>query len=255
MENTVVQNKDVEAINNFKKDIQRWKDEDILRLANHFHKRQLNKSLGIQYRRVSEFELESKDVGRFNKVMANKISAFKVHLALKKENLEAYTFYPVFGILKKGAKEEEYFKLVPSEIEIPEDGEKQTEGDVVPGQFKEMIGRNWDNIDNHLVDDLFIAAAGITRVRVHHYYIGKEMISYIQKLGILNKIKLYPGVDMNKFQHKQMISFAPTIGFETIPNKKPLEALGLKGILEILPESNEVFVEYLRPCPPTCPGE
>ncbi|MBQ4819894.1 hypothetical protein [Aquimarina sp. MMG016] len=259
MEETITQQNDVDSRAILDADIQRWKDEDVLKLANHFHKKRFHKSYGEQYKRVEVFQMEKKDVTRFNAV-ANNISELRIHLALEKENISKHTFYPIIGVKQNGSDEEEYFPLIPDHIEIQAKSkiavpDKKTTGDIVPWEFKKMIGQNWDQIDNNLIDDLFIAKEGNDRFRVHFYYIGKEMINVIKKLGQINNIKLYPGVDMNKFQYKEMISFAPTIGFEMPPNAKRAQQqdiMGIKGMLESVPEINELFIEYLRPCPPTC---
>jgi hypothetical protein len=56
---------------------------------------------------------------------------------------------------------------------------------------------------------------------------------------------------MNKFSDKYQISFTPVLGFQyddiIIPEGM---VFGLKSILEF--SNKEVFIEYSRPCPPTC---
>jgi len=109
----------------------------------------------------------------------------------------------------------------------------------------------------HLIDDLFHCNGSNARVRVLHYSIGneketdKKIMQYINEiLGSIIGITLYPGVDMNKFSKKDMISFTPTLGFNTKGIKE--NSMGLKGVLETMSGPDETLVEYLTPCPPTC---
>jgi hypothetical protein len=123
-----------------------------------------------------------------------------------------------------------------------------------------MICKNWDEIDVHLIDDLFTARKKeevngkqvISTVRVLHYKVNDAMIeNVIQKLKGIHGITLYSGIDMNKFSNKELISFTPVLGFKYTERNENKETLGLKGVLEFM-DGKEVFVEYSSPCPPTC---
>ncbi|GAA4273377.1 hypothetical protein U6A24_20695 [Aquimarina gracilis] len=259
METTIPQNDATILQEEFKTDTDRWIEEDILKLANHFHKLKWNeRTTSNQYSRVKEFTMEGPGVNRFNEIK-KEITELKLHLALKEENKNEYTFYFILGY-KRGSDHEEYIKLVPdpvSPMKIKTEG-----GANVPKIFKDMIAKNWDEIGNHLIDDLFIAEEedSTNRVRVNYYCIDNPMVEYIKGLGEIRAITLYPGVDMNKFNNKKMISFAPTLGFKLVNSKtqENQDAFRLKGVLEMVStitsnsRETERYVEYLRPCPPTC---
>ncbi len=235
----------------YSKHRRRWQREDMLQLSHHFHKITTD---GEQYTRTSDFKMDAADVKVFD-AMKNDIKHIEIHLGLKKRDKKKQTFFPILRVESKDGSEH-YFKLDP--IENSDERDRTTAE--VPDLFKEMICKNWDEIDIHLIDDLFTArkieVADDKRtestVRVLHYKVNDAMIeSVIQKLKGIHEISLYSGIDMNKFSNKELISFTPVLGFKYTERNAPKETIGLKGVLEFM-DGKEVFVEYSSPCPPTC---
>jgi hypothetical protein len=235
----------------YSKHRRRWQREDILQLSHHFHKITTS---GEQYTRTSEFRMNKDDVEKFDK-MKNNIAHIEIHLGLKKRDKKKQTFFPILKVIGKEGNED-YFKLDP--IENLEERVRFTAE--VPDVFKEMICKNWDEIDTHLIDDLFTARKkdevngkkAESTVRVLHYKVNDAMIeTVIQKLEGIHGITLYSGIDMNKFSNKELISFTPVLGFKYTERNENKETLGLKGVLEFL-DGKEAFIEYSSPCPPTC---
>ncbi len=245
MENAITQKEEKSTTTYFKDCRNNWCKEDVLKLARHFHK--WDKLTGQHYR-VDHFILSKEDIKRLNKIKANQpIKNVKICLALQDDNVEEVTFCPFLMI---NDKEDLVFEFIP----IVKVG---LTAEYVPETFKKMIGDNWNEIDMHLIDDLFHCNDVNARVRVLHYSIGNEdetdqkIMRYINEiLGNITGITLYPGVDMNKFSKRDMISFTPTLGFNAKGIKE--NHMGLKGVIETMSGPDETLVEYLTPCPPTC---
>jgi len=235
----------------FLKYTRRWEREEMLQLSHHFHKITTD---GKQYSRTSNFEMNSEDVKDFEK-LKHGIDLLEIYLGLKKGNKKKQTFFPILKVtdIDKG---KHYFKLDP----IDDSNENDELYEEVPGVFKDMVCKNWDEVDIHLIDDLFTARTkkkvgkrmvGTTE-RVLSYKVNDIMIkNVIQNLIGINGITLYSGIDMNKFSNKELISFTPVLGFKFEKRNKEKEAIGLKGVFEFA-GGKEVFIEYTSPCPPTC---
>lgn len=243
--------KNKEKSEDYSKHRRRWQREDILQLSHHFHKITTD---GEQFTRTSDFKMDTADVKVFDS-MKNDIKHIEIHLGLKKRDKKKQTFFPILKIIDK-KNNEQYFKLDP--IENRDERDQSTAE--VPGLFKEMICKNWDEIDVHLIDDLFTARKKeevngkqiTSTVRVLHYKVNDAMIeSVIQKLNGIYEITLYSGIDMNKFSNKELISFTPVLGFKFTERNEQKETIGLKGVLEFV-DGKEAFIEYSSPCPPTC---
>lgn len=247
MENVITQESIPITEEIFAKSTNRWKDADVLQLTKHFHKLERNKG---QYERVNYFKMSEKNVERFNQI--EEIKTFKIHLALKDNYKEKFTFFPIFETIDIHGKKLR-FDLEPFQKPKPKKSESEIErlgSEIVPAIFKEMIHDNWEDVEMSLVDDLFtVKTKGKPMERVIFYEVTADLINPYLPNNI-KELKLYPGLDMNKFQHKDMISFTPVIGLTPY---KPVEGtLYRAGILES--DGNEVFIEYSKPCPPTCTG-
>ncbi len=238
-----------------------WKKQSVLKLADHFH--EYCKEDSFQHRRVHHFEMDYKFLDLFTKL--KEIEKMKICLALKSlEATDDFTFYPILEIECKGNTKIMYFPLEPVAF-----SELRIQSEFVPGIFKEMIQDNWNKLDIMNIDDLFIAQArtddGVSlnqMVRVHEFIINEDMIEFINAINReietgssplisepnIQKIRMYPGVDMNKFGNKELISFTPVLGFGHLQD--PNGVLNKHGVLEVT--QKETFIEYSRPCPPTC---
>ncbi len=262
MENVLTQSKEIleyEGIlskENFEKCTNNWAKEEVLLLARHFHKFSGSKR---QFKRVHSFTAGRSGVDILNAVQPYGIDTFRIYMALDGESRDHFTFIPIIYLkLKDGL--EITFPLAPKGNDELDPGIQQQNindgGQIVPGIFKEMITQNWNVFDVNLIDDLFVAVNENTRarLRVDFYEISGDLLDTINNsiLGNIDHFTLYPGVDMNKFQSKNLISFTPTIGI--VPKKKKTsEIISRHSIIEIPKgDRGEVFMEYLRPCPPTC---
>lgn len=232
----------------YKTEIERWAQEDVLQLANHFHKLNINNN---QFERTSYFTMNSDDVKIFQ-AMKESITDLRIYMALKEQNKEAHTFFPVLRVTDDKGKHT-FFELISGdEVGTP----SSIKAEFVPELFKNMISKNWDAIDINLIDDLFTARKiedtdfEVT-VRVKYFKICTEIINVIKEIELINGITLYSGIDMNKFPDKYQISFTPVLGFQYQKQDTSNLTFGLKSILEFN-KGNEVFVEYTSPCPPTC---
>ncbi|WP_024768407.1 hypothetical protein [Aquimarina macrocephali] len=248
MENVITQESPLITEKVFKESTSLWRNADVLQLTHHFHK--LDPAKG-QYERVYYFSMSDDDVERFNKIQ--EIKTFTMHMALKRGYKEKFTFFPIFEIVDIDGNKQ-YFGLEAYQkprIKTLQNKEDELGSEIVPLTFKQMIHDNWEEVDMSLVDDLFtVKTKKKPMERVIFYTVTAALINPYLPNGI-EKIKFYPGLDMNKFQYKDMISFTPVIG---ITPKEPVEnMLQRAGIIEY--SDNEVFIEYSKPCPPTCTGE
>lgn len=242
----------------FAKDIENWKKTNVLELANHFH--ELCPET-LQHKRVNHFAMQKEYVDEFCKL--KKINSIDIRLALDSEQVkDKFSFYPILEITHDASKKSLFlpFKAIDSTKPTPK-GQK-TQSALVPEIFKDMIAENWHNLEIGFIDDLFIAQgqnemknSTNQMVRVNTFEIGVTMMPLINELNSqieeednISEITLYPGVDMNKFGNKKYISFTPVLGFSH-SGKLP-EQLNHQGIIETL--EKEMFIEYSRPCPPTC---
>ena len=172
-----------------------------MQLANHFHK--LN---GTQYERTDDFAFRAEDseeeLKRFNTVKET-MKSLKIYLALDENDKTKHTFFPVLKA-EDGAGKEHSFKLYPVSKKQLNHGKSE----IVPEIFKNMISKHWDEVDIHLIDDLFTARQKKENepevtVRVKYYDICKAIIdSEIKTIDKITGITMYSGIDMNKFADK-----------------------------------------------------
>ncbi|WP_299435453.1 hypothetical protein [uncultured Aquimarina sp.] len=240
--------------------IKRWEQEEVLLLARHFQR--LNndtKSSSSYYTRTNRFMMSDSDLKCLNKL--KDITSIRIFMSLEKEDKTKFTFCPIIEITTTTRKHPFCFSLIPEfyESEPLHMNNKSADGGgrLVPGIFKEMIVANWNNVEDNLIDDLFVAKDERTRLlmRVNFFDVSSDLVLELFNGTFRNNIKrfiMYPGIDMNKFQNRNMISFTPVLG--VIPKKKvKTEIISRHGLAEFGDE--EVFIEYSSPCPPTCPKE
>lgn len=236
--------------NHFTLHTHNWKMEPILSLADHFHYLKVEEG---QQKRLSEYQLDdAEELTEFNRIVRDdKITRIEMHMALEGAvNLNAFTSC-MYMLVYHGESDPTNFKLNPFEKPNPEIHLPNTA--IVPPIFKEMIATNWDEVDNHLIDDLFIAKNQNVLERVHYFLIGDAMTTFIDKMledcshNILD-VKIYAGLDLNKFPNKETISFTPVLGFK-LP-KETINSYRASGSANCL--RGEVLLEYSMPCPPTC---
>lgn len=248
---------------NYQDDILLWKTERVLNLADHFHE-YFEEDNSFQHKRVHRFEMANEHVNVFTKLET--IEKLKICLAIHSvTNMEnSFRFYPILAVECAGSTETQHFPLDPVALSGP-----TPQSQFVPEIFKNMIHDNWNKLDIAYIDDLFIAQARDQEgkildqmVRVHEFILNTEMIEFINSINIdvkvntnsqemqpnIQNITMYPGVDMNKFGKTELISFTPVLGFSHLND--PKETLSKHGVLEAT--TKETFIEYSRPCPPTC---
>ncbi|MDH7446207.1 hypothetical protein [Aquimarina sp. 2201CG14-23] len=240
--------------------IKRWEQEEVLLLARHFQR--LNdgtKSSGSYYTRTNRFVMSDNDLKCLNKL--KDITSIRIYMSLEKEDKTKFTFCPIIKITTTSRKHPYCFSLIP-EFDKPRPLRMNNEsvnggGRLVPGIFKEMILTNWNNVEDNLIDDLFVAKDEGTRslMRVNFFDVSSDIVLHLFNGTFHNNVArfiMYPGIDMNKFQNRNMISFTPVLGI--VPKKKvQTEIISRHGFAEFGDE--EIFIEYSTPCPPTCPNE
>lgn len=238
------------TLQQIKTNTQNWKSEEVLQLARHFHKFETIKG---QYARVNYFVMSDLDLVRLNKITV--IEQLSIQLTLDGDDKKEFTFYPVICI--KHSEGRDHFPLHPMTNTNTKKSSMLSDtqnSEIVPGIFKEMITKNWNDFDVNLIDDLFVALEEKSqkKVRVVEYFVTDNIVELLNKhfVGDFKTFILYPGIDMNKFQYKTMISFTPVIGL-THQTNIDANIISGHGSLELV--ENELFVEYLTPCPPTCP--
>lgn len=236
--------------------VQRWKKESILRLAEHFH--EFNKTNG-QHLRVANYTLSSDSIAAIT-AKWSKITQMGIHLGLNKgnENENVITFVPFFYVKTNDGGE--YFEMKVGSKDINGNSVDETsnitsttQSEIVPDSYMRMVTENWNTMDFHLLDDLFVVQSKNVPVRVQSYHIiGNIIKALIQKPGkSLVSINLYMGVDMNKFSKTSMTSFTPIFGFifKDFPENNEFDLLSALH----LSRNREIFVQYSSPCPSTCP--
>ncbi|KAA1247311.1 hypothetical protein [Aquimarina sp. RZ0] len=236
--------------------IQRWQQEEVLLLARHFQRLNVGKSpFSGHFTRTNCFVMKPDDVHTLNTL--KNISRIRIYMSLEEEDKERFTFCPIINI-KFGTDNQRWFTLEPiyqqPEKPILPDTDVNTGGTIVPGIFKEMILANWMSIEDNLIDDLFVAkiVTSSTLVRVNFFEVNSATILELFNTTLHNNISefvVYPGIDMNKFQDRNMISFTPVIGV-TPKNEVATEIISRHGLAEFT--IDQIFMEYLTPCPPTC---
>ncbi len=222
----------------------KWCEEDVLKLGPHFHK---FNGKSNQYDRVTHFSLTDQEkLKKLNGIGA--IKKLHICLALDNPNKNEVTFCPYLDI------NGERFDLTPetngSFRNEPEGILTAEESAKVPAIFRNMIWENWEEVEMHLIDDLFHCkdTDGFLK-RVEYFIITPNMFVLINELikSGISAINLYPGIDMNKFNQKNRISFTPVLGFTTTTSLLKSDHFGI-----VESNGNETLVEYSLPCPPTC---
>ncbi|MEW7289717.1 hypothetical protein [Aquimarina sp. 2304DJ70-9] len=239
MGNTITKKKKKVTVSDFKDNRERWCKEDVLKLANHFHC--FNKKTA-QYDRVIHFELL--DIVGFNEIR-KEIESIKIYLAVEKKNKNKITCCPYIQI---NDDTDMVFELSPVSEEEPRFGDSP-----VPKIFKDMVWKNWSESEVHLIDDLFhcwgkkYESDPESIVRVEYFEFDDIAKTIKDSEKDIEAITLYPGIDMNKFGKRDMISFTPVLGVRPLLSEN---TINLRGILES--NNGETYAEYSSPCPPTC---
>ncbi|MHA7056739.1 hypothetical protein ACWGOQ_0005930 [Aquimarina sp. M1] len=240
--------------------ITRWQEEEVLLLARHFQRLNSSKKTSTRhYSRTNCFEMNTDDIKTLNTL--KDIKSIRIYMSLEDEDKHKFTFHPIINI-KYGSADNEVWFTLEATYQKPKVPIHPTNGNVndgggtiVPGIFKDMILANWNSIEDNVIDDLFVAKDEVTRAltRVNFFNVSSDRVLELFNTTLQDNISrfiMYPGVDMNKFQHRNMISFTPVIGI--VPEKQVLtEVISRHGVVEF--DNEEIFVEYLTPCPPTCP--
>ena len=76
--------------------IKRWEQEDVLQLANHFHKLDGEKG---QFERTSDFSMNSTDdIAVFNTIKSS-IKDLRIYMALHPQDKSEFTFFPILNVI------------------------------------------------------------------------------------------------------------------------------------------------------------
>ncbi len=247
MENTIVK----EAPANTTKE--KWCEENVLKLAHHFHK---FNGKTHQFDRVTHFTMNEKQLNDFRGI--SEIKTAHIYMALNNDSKNEISFLPYLSINWQEKKKEfakEYLLTPQTDGNFwPEEENGQSiSSDQVPAVFRNMVWENWATLEMHLIDDLFHCKNRYGfLVRVECFEITRNMVAIIDQLKTsATGITLYPGIDLNKFNKPNKISFTPVLGI----NVTGVDAGAIvgKGHLGLLESNNaEMLFEYSSPCPPTC---
>jgi hypothetical protein len=240
----------MESIENLKTN---WKKAHVLRLAEHFH--EFN-TTNKQHTRVRKYTLNAEAIQSIQNKWS-KIKEMGIHLGLRENttNENIITFAPIFTVKTTETLSFE-MHIQTESVENRKGANMQSA--FVPQPYVDMVTDNWNTLDFHLIDDLFVVQKDNVPVRVMSYHITKNIVEQLIKLQgeHLFEINLYLGVDMNKFSKTNLTSFTPVYGFkfkEASTNEivKFFQALtGYKR--NDITKMEEIFVQYSSPCPPTC---
>ena len=240
-----------------------WKEENLLQLAKHFHR--LNKSVE-QFERITRYNTQIQhEAFQQTGTDGQAIDEFELYMGIKTyadahmegegdPDKEHFTFAPILKVTPSSSAN----TLTGGSIFLAFEPEVRVmppfQSGQVPHEYRNAVGKNWKEIDNNLIDDLFVARNAATGQleRVNYYWADKNGIRFINEVCDLTQpITLYMGVDMNKFHDKNMISFTPVFGF--IRKQHIATDFSMMGVFST--NSEEVFLEYTSPCPTTCPPQ
>ena len=239
----------MESIENLKTN---WKKAHVLHLAEHFH--EFN-TTNKQHARVRKYTLNAEAIKSIQNKWSN-IKEMGIYLGLRENNTNEniITFAPIFTIK---TTETLSFEMHVQTESVENRKGANMQSAFVPQPYVDMVTDNWNTIDFHLIDDLFIVKNKANPERVLSYHITENIIEQLAQLkgDNLLAINLYLGVDMNKFHKAKLPSFVPVYGFEfkeaTNDIVKFFQALtGYRG--SDTSKIQEIFVQYSSPCPPTC---
>ena len=231
-----------------------WQEEELLQLANHFHKLEDNSG---QYARVKRFDMI--DVSGFN--LETSLVSMEIKLGLLDSSKRQVTFRPLLEIYRKNGESMTYL-FEPVTNGIDQSASNKFYSEPVPAPYKNMVWGNWNDIDTNLIDDLFVAQAvnetGKDTVekrmeRVHSFIVDGSGLDVIKSLiGNITSFYIYPGVDLNKQSKIDKVTFTPIIGMVHPSAKKGNGSYFFSSMGAVEFGESETYVEYSRPCPPTC---
>lgn len=248
-----------------------WKEANPRSIATHFHtyidkEQSTTDTCPTQsgYYRANVCKMDKDCVPLFEIQIKEGITDIKIHMALdsdsdtntdrSKEN--TYSFNPIIEFTPTNKKNDSPTSYTLISKRTPSNDASVT-SDLVPEIFKNHVVHNWNEIDTHLIEDLFLAKSredANQKLRVQHFKISNTMIEHINTIltdtkNTITEVSLYLGIDMNKFGDNSKISFTPVLGFK-IKKNLPDDYLTFPGIVNRI--EKEIYIEYSTPCPPTC---
>lgn len=243
--------------------IDNWKSVDLRQLVGHFHQLTVEKNSSY-FRRLDQVFLDDnglKDVFRTGKT----ITSFEINMALTSSDSlpDKITFSPVLKVNFsdqtngwaefKHEHEPSRHKVQPIRLDAR-----------VPYNFKEALSKNWMELENGLIDDVFMRSVPhdnnpsvrkverIERYCYHKGNVNQHLLDFAIHYGnSIKKFIFYLGVDMNKFYNPNEFSFSPVIGVVIQP---AVILPAHKAMLRVIEgeEGDKTFFEYSAPCPSTC---
>ncbi|GAB5522225.1 MAG: hypothetical protein Roseis2KO_00970 [Roseivirga sp.] len=130
---------------------------------------------------------------------------------------------------------------------------------VVSLPFVDHVRNNWiDTTSEEIADTITSQSAkGLERVLLYQI-VDAGLDFFAANREYLTGLNIYPGVDLNKNSVKD-ISFIPVFGLklETLSNADTStlfqrHGFGISWKINGEDEDDELFLDYSRPCPPTC---
>lgn len=276
-----------------------WINSDPSDLARHFYgtikQQELSDSFTNQLVRVNELSLPLDSLLK-HFTTGSKVKKVIIEMGFSSEISKnaSMSFAPTFTAELEDVED----PIGPIAFIAPEYSSKKSNishnrlGDSpIPEDLKQYLKQNWNQLDNSLIDDIFMAYVPPKNNTDTKQPIMSRLLRYVFKPSsasdtngdinsslidllneitsnkndinntpILNSFTLHLGVDYNKLNHKDQFTFSPILELNyPTPLLSPVAARKLhrSGIRFILndDDTETALLEYVRPCPSTCPDE
>ena len=245
--------------------LNRWQKAEPFDLYKNFHKLTEEEKEGVFYFiRGREFKLSKKGMKVLTKVEENRpLKRINLWLGLTPFGTGKVSFIPILGLTfeEKGVQHTFYYEMKDVKAEKKANSTiPNTDGSsVVSVPFVDRVRNNWLDTGSEQIADTLTSQSteGLKRVLVYEIE-GAGLDFFIAERQYLNALYVYPGVDLNKNSVAD-ISFIPVFGLKfsdlqardtNILFRK--HGFGISWRVGRENEDDELYLDYSRPCPPTC---
>lgn len=249
--------------------LKNWQEAEPRDLYQNFHKLDKEKETASFFVRGTEFRLKQEGLEVLNGKNAPKsiensqLTRVNLWIGLSEFHKEKVSFTPILGLTFENADNQSESFFYEMENVNPLRLRKPNDSSLLPLPFVEQVKKNWIETASDRMADTVTSQSAIGLERVLVYEItGGGLDFFIDNRKALTNLYLYPGVDLNKSSVED-ISFISVFGlrFNDLLNDTSKDSLFKKsgyGISWTLKgdsglEEDELFLDYARPCPPTCP--
>ncbi|MCE7996565.1 MAG: hypothetical protein HEP71_31630 [Roseivirga sp.] len=248
--------------------LKNWQEAEPDDLYKNFHKLDKEKQTASFFVRGTEFKLGQEGLEVLNgqktpkSIEKSELTRINLWIGLSDFHKETIGFTPILGLTFENADQSESFfyemgNVNPLLLRKPDDSS------LLPLPFVEQVKKNWIETTSDQMTDTVTSQSAIGLERVLVYEItGGGLDFFIENRKALTNLYLYPGVDLNKSSVED-ISFISVFGlrFNNLLKDTTKDSFfrrsgyGISWTLkkESGLDEDEVFLDYARPCPPTCP--